>query len=118
MENVSLYVDPESRDLVIEDGGIRLVSGDEMVAQAVRVTLLVYLREWFLDVRHGTDYERIMGLSPTDAEVDQIIRAAVYQEDAVQHIEQLDIARRGRMLHISLSAKLKSGTVASLEVSI
>lgn len=37
--NITLNVSGETRDLVLKDGALQLLSGDETTAQAVRLTL-------------------------------------------------------------------------------
>ena len=42
-DNWTLKIDPESRDLILDDAGaLETISGDETTAQAVRLTLEVY----------------------------------------------------------------------------
>ena len=44
-DNWTLKIDPESRDLILDDAGaLETISGDETTAQAVRLTLEVYRR--------------------------------------------------------------------------
>ena len=46
-DNWTLKIDPESRDLILDDAGaLETISGDETTAQAVRLTLEVYRGEF------------------------------------------------------------------------
>lgn len=116
--NQTLRIDPVTHDLVLKDGDFEIIEGDETVAQCVRVTLEVYKGEWFLDENHGTDYERIMGLNPSDDEIQDIIREAIFQETDVQFIDVLEVSRdlTTRRLAVNFKGRLKSGESITLEV--
>ena len=116
MNNV--YVDADTRDLVIADGDILTVDGAADIAQAVRVTLQAWLGDWDLDTRHGTDYPRIVSDdSATDTEIREIISAAIYQEPTVKRINTLDITRGDRVVSVRFTAQLADGSVISGEVN-
>ncbi len=120
MDNTTLFIDPETHDLVFDDNGdFAMIHGGETSAQCVRLTLEVYKGEWFLDERHGTDYPRIFADSPPeDAEVKDIVRAAIYQESDVQHIDTLDVKREltSRRLGVNFTGRLQSEQSISVEV--
>jgi len=119
MAHKTLRIDPDTRDLVFDAGSgeLSLVEDAESIAQAVRLTVQVYLGEWFLDKRHGTDYARIMGMHPTNEEIEDILRAAIYQEPEVRHIEELTASRNQRSVKVAFRGKLRSGDTLNLEVS-
>ena len=105
----SLYLDPESRDLVFDDRmGLQMVSGTDEAAQHLRLLLTTRMGEWFLNIRHGLDHGEILGQKMPAAE--SRIRAAIY--DAVKQdprdirIQSLDLAYdpRVRTLTIRLTA--------------
>lgn len=59
MENITLRIDQETQDLVLDDSGsLELIGDAETVAQCVRLTLETFKGEWFLDTDHGTDYDK------------------------------------------------------------
>jgi len=120
-ENMSLRIDPDTRDLVIgADGGIEQIYGDETSAQAVRLTLQTWKGEFLLDVAHGTDYDRILGKKlhelPAD-EINEVIREAVFQEPEVSHIDAINSAISGKTAETTLDATLYSGAGISMEVT-
>ena len=120
MENTTLLIDPETHDLVIDDdGSFAMINGDETTAQCVRLTLEVYEGEWFLDERHGVDYPRVFGDPPSeDAVTKDIVRAAIFQETDVKHIDTLDVKRNpaSRRLDVGFTGRLQSGRSISMEV--
>ncbi len=120
MDNSTLLIDPDTHDLVLDDdGNIVMIHGDETTAQCVRLTLEVYEGEWFLDERHGTDYPRVFGDPPsTDAVTKEIVRAAIFQETDVKHIDTLDVKRNpdSRRLEAGFTGRLDSGRSISMGV--
>lgn len=121
-DNMSLYIDPETLDLDFDDSGImRQTFDDETTAQAVRVTLQVYKGEFPLDITHGTDYDRIMGKKPHELEADEvpeILREAIFQEEAVAQVDSLECERSdGRGLSVAFTGTLTSGSTINTEVS-
>lgn len=122
MENYTLKIDPETRDLVIDDAGMmELVDGDETSAQAVRLTLQAWKGDFPFDPTHGTSYDRIVGKRPRDLaedEVPEIIRDAVLQETAVREVDSVEYSfAEGRHLDISVTGTLETGEVITTEVS-
>ena len=115
---MNLYVDENTRDIAFEaDGSIATITGAADIAQAVRCTLQAWLGKWELDVSHGTDYEMAFSdIAVSDAEIKEIISAAIYQEPQVKKIEMLEIERVGRVIHVCFAARLKSGEMISGEV--
>jgi phage baseplate assembly protein W len=118
----SLYLDPESRDLVINDRmGLQMVSGTDEAAQHLRLLLATRMGEWFLNIRHGLDQGELLGQKMPAAE--NRIRAAVY--DAVKQdsrdirIQSLDLEHdaHARTLTIRLTATVDQ-TPATVEVTV
>ena len=91
--NMTLKIDPDSMDLVMDDGGdFALIYGDETTAQAVRLTLQAWEGDFPLDESHGTEWGQILGRKPSDLgddEAAEVIRKAIFQEDDVQQAQQL-----------------------------
>ena len=118
----SLYLDPKTRDLVIDGREtLQVVEGVDEAAQHLRILLSTRMGEWFLNIRHGLDHGEILGAKMPVAE--SRIRAAVY--DAVQQdsrdirILSLDIEydSHTRRLTISLTASVDQ-TPATVEVTV
>jgi len=119
-ENMSLRIDPDSRDIVIgEDGVMGLIFGDETTVQGIRLTLQTWKGEFALDTMHGTEYGRILGKKPhelQDDEIGEVIREAVFQEQDVSHVDALTSEINGKAADITLEAALYSGNRISMEV--
>lgn len=118
----SLYLDPESHDLVFDDRmGLQMVSGTDEAAQHLRLLLATRMGEWFLNIRHGLDHGELLGQKMPAAE--NRIRAAVY--DAVKQdsrdirIQSLDLEHdaHARTLTIRITATVDE-TFAAVEVQL
>lgn len=51
-----LLIDPQTRELVVQDGDLVLVRGVEAVRQAIEIRLRTFAGEWFLDLSRGLPY--------------------------------------------------------------
>ncbi len=120
-ENMTLLIDPETRDLVLdENGDFKKIFGKDTVVQNVRHALLTWKAEFFADRRHGTDYERIMGVNQNeleDGDVDEVIREAVFQEPDISWIESLTITFENRTITAEILAVTVDDEVVRLEVT-
>lgn len=121
MENMTLLIDPESRDLVFDENGyfVQIYDHDTTV-QNVRHALLTWKAEFFADNVHGTDYERILGVNQNDIdddEIKEIIREAVFQEPNISRIDSVEVAYKNRVITVTLSATLVDGETITLEVT-
>lgn len=78
----------KSGDLELdEQGRAVLVGGAEQIAQQVRLTLLIFLGEWFLDSTFGMPYfESILGKNRNVFEIEAIVRQRVRAVPGVQAV--------------------------------
>lgn len=80
-----------------------LVDGIQRIGQQVKVTLLTFLGEWFLDETWGVPYlEKILIKSPSRAEIENIIRAKVRDVPGVMAVPRVEVeidaaTRQGRI---------------------
>ena len=121
-DNMTLMMDPETRDLVMEDtGSFVKIYGDETAMQCVRNTLLTWLGEFFADEEHGTEYERILGLPENRVEysdLEEVLREAALQEEDVAWVDSVDAKYEDRVVTAEMNMTFQSGESASLEVAI
>lgn len=120
-ENMTLLIDPEIRDLVFdEDGNFVKIYDSDTTVQNVRHALLTWKAEFFADLVHGTDYERIVGTNQNEIdlnEIQDIVREAIFQEDEISRIDTINVLYNGRNVTAEFSATLVSGGTISLEVT-
>lgn len=121
MENMTLLIDPETRDLVFDEAGFfKKIYDADTTVQNVRHALLTWKAEFFADEVHGTDYERIMGVRQNDidqSEIEEVIREAVFQEPNVSRIDGISISYEKRSIIVEISAVLTSGEKIRLGVT-
>lgn len=94
-----LALDTSTHDLLIEDGDLQPISGLEAIAQELDIRLQTWLREWFLDLTAGIDFEgRVFGKGkPTvlrDAEFKREILAAEHVLKILEYTAVLDRGTR------------------------
>ena len=120
-ENMTLLIDPETRDLVLdENGSFKMIYEDDTTAQNVRHALLTWKAEFFADREHGTDYERIMGVNQNDletGEVEEVIREAVFQEPNIARIDDISVTYERRSISAEIAATTTNGERIRLEVT-
>ena len=120
-ENMTLRIDPETRDLVFdEEGSFQKIYAEDTVAQNVRHALVTWKQEFFADPEHGTDYERIMGTNQNEIENEEIketLREAIFQEPDVSRIDEMTVSYDGRSVSAMFSATLVNDEQISLEVT-
>lgn len=120
-EDMTLLIDPETRDLVFDGGGNFVkIYGSDTTVQNVRHALLTWKAEFFADLVHGTDYERIVGTNQNEIDINEIqdiVREAIFQEDEVSRIDTLNVSYDGRSVTAEFSATLVSGETIELEVT-
>lgn len=122
MDNMTLQIDPETRDLVFdEDGSFRKIYEVDTIIQNIRNTLLTWKAEFFADETHGTDYERILGKNQNeidDGEIEEVIREAIFQEPSVTRIDSLKYSYEGRAVTVTIAATLENDEKIKLEVTV
>lgn len=120
-ENMTLLIDPETRDLVFdEDGSFQKIYVEDTVVQNVRHALVTWKQEFFADPEHGTDYERILGTNQNEIETEEIkeiLREAIFQESDISRISEMTVSYNGRSVSVEFSAALVDGGQISLEVT-
>lgn len=120
-ENMTLLIDTETRDLVLDENGFfEKIYNEDTVVQNVRHALLTWKAEFFADRIHGTDYERIMGVNQNDlevGEVEEVIREAVFQEPFVARIDEITVSYENRNVTVEIAATMVDGKKIRLGVT-
>ena len=121
MENMTLLIDPDTRDLVLdEEGHFTRIYNRDTTVQNVRHALLTWKAEFFADAVHGTDYERILGVNQNDVdeeEIKEVMREAIFQEPDVSRVDTMSVTYDRRSITVSFSATLVNGEPITLEVT-
>lgn len=109
-------------DLVIaSNGDIQLLDGARRVAQQIKVTLLAFLGEWFLDTSFGVPYlEEIMVKNPRWSTVNAVLRARIIDVPSVIRIRtlRLEFDRARRSLSVTFDAETSEGLTGPHNVAL
>lgn len=121
MDNMTLLIDPETRDLVFDEGGhFKKIYDEDTVVQNVRHALVTWKAEFFADETHGTDYERIVGKNQNEvdmSEVKEVLREAIFQEPYVQRVDSLEVTYDNRSVTAVFQGTMINGEKVRLEVT-
>ena len=93
---------------------LTLTDGAERVRQQIKVTLLTFLGEWFLNTDHGVPYfEQILKKAPSRAAIEAVIRAKVKDVPGVVSVSEMRLLMDapGRRLAIHAKAHTDEGLV-------
>lgn len=95
-------------------GELSFIDGAERISQQVKVTLLAFLGEWFLDTSFGVAYfESILVKSPDRASIEAVLRARIRAVPGVDRVRRLDldIERELRILRVTFEADTAAGRI-------
>lgn len=111
---MDLKIDPLSGDLVWENGPTTALSltleRTDVVAQRLRIKLLTFRGEYFLDTQYGLPWwQRILGHKNKKGVVDQIFQTAILEERGVREITFFESTLVNRVYSITFRVKVTSG---------
>ena len=93
---------------------IKPIDGSDRVAQQIKMTLLTFLGEWFLDINWGVPYlEDVLIKNPRMSSVESILRSRIKAVPDVDKIVSfsMEFNRRYRTLKVSFEADTLLGPV-------
>jgi hypothetical protein len=119
---MDIALDPDTGDVLLDAAGnFATVTGRDAIAQHVRIRLLHYLGEWFLDQREGVPYfESILVHHPDLAAVEEAYRRTIAETPGIASVRDLvlDFDRRSRTLTVTGSAVTTDGeTITAADFS-
>lgn len=83
----------KSGDIVVKNGEIQMVSGNDLTAQKIQLLIGTNLGEWFLNKNEGVDIYCFTGKKINDDEIQDNIRSALKQVD-----ERLELSYYERIM--------------------
>jgi hypothetical protein len=90
------------------------IDGADKIAQQIKINLLSFLGEWFLDTTYGVPYlEEILIKNPHMASVETILRNHISSVPDVIRIDKLglDWNRKSRMLFVEFTCTTNLGPI-------
>lgn len=112
-------LDAQRHDLVINENDFLVIDDAERVAQQIKIQLLTFLGEWFLDVTHGMPYlDYVLVKNPNIELIRQIFREAILSVDDVKDVNsiEIDYDARQRVMKLEYEAETAYGLVTRKEV--
>jgi hypothetical protein len=94
---------------------VKAIAGADQVAQQIKMTLLTFLGEWFLDIGFGVPYlEEILIKNPRLTSVESILRAKIKAVPDVEKITDfaMEFNRRYRTLRVDFTAHTLLGAIS------
>lgn len=105
----------ENGDIVIENGKIVMVDGNELLSQTVTTTLSTNKKEWFLNEDEGIDFDNILTKKPDFDLIRAEIEDGLSQVDSSLTLETFnyDFDKERRKLVLNFTARNKDGVIIS-----
>ncbi len=110
-----------TNDLLLKNGDISVVTGDDAIIQNLQQSLQLWLGEWFLDTTKGVPFkQQILVKNPViDLVQADIINTALAVPGVVEVTNiSFDYDAAGRSISMSLDAKTSSGQVIETQVNV
>lgn len=116
---VDIALHANDHDILIKDEDFLLIDNAERVAQQIKVKLLTFLGEWFLDNTWGVPYlEYILVKQPNQDLIKQILSEQILSVDDVKSLNalELDYQVKVRTLIINYEVSTEYGLITRKEV--
>lgn len=116
---VDIALHANDHDILIKDGDFLLIDNAERVAQQIKVKLLTFLGEWFLDTTWGVPYlEYILVKQPNQELIKQILSEQILSVDDVKSLNalELDYQVKVRTLIINYEVSTEYSLITRKEV--
>ena len=87
----------------------------ETVGQRLKIRLLTFMGEWFLDTTYGVPYwQRLLGVKQTSkSAIDLIFQQQILSEPGVKEIVSFDSSFQNRQYSLSFRVKVVTGEITS-----
>ena len=109
---MDLELDVATHDLVFTDGDLTLLSGLEATGQRLKIALLLFLGEWFLDESVGIPYyDDVFVKNPNESVINTMFRTVILHDQAVTAINQFELVTKTatRSAHLTFKADTTDG---------
>lgn len=116
---LDIALDAKTHDLVIRDGDFLHIDNAERVAQQIKIQLLTWYGEWFLDITHGVPYlEYILVKNPNFTLIRQVLMEQIQKVPDVDSVDSLEIEynAKAREIQVDFAVSTKYGLITRKEV--
>lgn len=118
---IDIALDKDTHDLYFSSSDIHVVNDLDSVEQSLKVRLLFYLREWFLDTTSGVPYyDDVLVKNPNVPDIENILKSKIIDTENVTEILEFnsEFDNSTRQLSITFKAKTSFGDTDLLSVSL
>lgn len=115
---LDLALNAKTHDLAL-NGDVLFIDNVERVAQQIKIQLLTFLGEWFLDVAHGVPYlDYVLVKNPNFTLIRELFREQILKVDGVSNLVSIDIDFESatRKMLLSYEAETEYGMIVRKEV--
>lgn len=115
---LDLALDAKKHDLIFADNDVIFIDNAERVAQQIKIQLLTFMGEWFLDITHGVPYlEYVLLKNPNFTLIREIFREQILSVEDVSGVVDIDLEfdDAARELTLYYKAETDYGLVARKE---
>ena len=116
---VDIALHANDHDILIKDGDFLLIDNADRHSHQIKVKLLTFLGEWFLDTTWGVPYlEYILVKQPNQELIKQILSEQILSVDDVKSLNalELDYQVKVRTLIINYEVSTEYGLITRKEV--
>lgn len=110
---MDLLLDKNTNDLVWANGALTTSQTTqpltETVAQRLKIRLLTWRAEWFLDLGYGVPYMDVIGKKVPKSRVDSILQQEILAERGVKEIVSFTSTLQNRQYSASFRVKVGTG---------
>ena len=114
-----IALNAKKHDLIIENGDFLLINNAERIAQQIKITILEWLGEWFLDLRDGVPYrEYVLVKNPNLIHIRSILITKISAVNGVDKVKtmKLDLDKKNRVLTVDFEVLTSFGLITRREV--
>ena len=108
----------KTHDLAL-NGDVLFIDNVERVAQQIKIQLLTFLGEWFLDVTYGVPYlDYVLVKNPNFTLIRELFREQILKVDGVSNLVSIDIDFESstRKMLLSYEVETEYGMIVRKEV--
>ena len=114
---LDLALNAKTHDLAL-NSDVMFIDNAERVAQQIKIQLLTFLGEWFLDVTHGVPYlNYVLVKNPNFTLIRELFREQILKVNGVSNLVSIDIDFNSatRQMSLSYEAETEYGMITRKE---
>lgn len=105
--SLTMKLNPLTHDLMIRNGKLLTVSGDSEILQRLKITILHFKNEYFLNKESGVDYRNLLGSKQENLLKSQIMTQA-QKCPGVISVKDIELYKAGRSYCMDLTVLIRN----------